>query len=333
MGIVLFGSFVPALLLTYWIYTIDLHKEPFAHVLGAFLIGVLSPLLTLQIAHYTMFFPELVEYHPFLKAFLAAGLPEEVGRFLLLGLICTHWKSINEPFDCIVYAAAIWTGFSAIETVMYASETINNDYVAILVMSVRAALCTLGHLSYGIIAGTYLGIALFAKLGFWPFIFRGLAISISLHTLYDGILFSAVEFGGPWKLIAAIIADAFTMILAMLFILKLRVIQAISSFEGELSSEQGQLLSRHLPDQDYGLFKIIDHFGYKGFGQILLSLVMGSLCISCLLYSLSKPTFISISCLFISFILGLKILQKVFCKIKELHEQSSEQLLDEIDKI
>ena len=47
-------------------------------------------------------------------ALLGAGVPEELGRFLLL-LIC-KWNEVDEPFDCVVYAGAIWAGFAAVET-------------------------------------------------------------------------------------------------------------------------------------------------------------------------------------------------------------------------
>ena len=74
MFLLIIGSFVPAILLTYIVYQADLHREPLSRVALAFLIGVISPLVTLEIANYTMAVPELIEHHPYIRAFLAAAL-------------------------------------------------------------------------------------------------------------------------------------------------------------------------------------------------------------------------------------------------------------------
>ena len=192
----------------------------------------------------------------------------------------------------MVYASAIWLGFSAIETSLYASAGIESNGQAILIMSSRAALCAIGHLSYGIIIGSYLAVALYARRGFWKWILRGLAISIALHTLYDGLLFSLQEFGGAWKLFAAIIADGLTMVLALLFLMKLNKIQRLSSFEGEHATQQARLLARHAPDQELSVIELLEHFGLRGLFKVTFVLFSTSLCVSSILLLINTWDFI-----------------------------------------
>ena len=54
----------------------------------------------------------------------------------------------------------------------------------------RSTLCTLAHISWGLIIGSYVAIAKFTKANTLYWIGRGLLIAIGLHFLYDGFLMS-----------------------------------------------------------------------------------------------------------------------------------------------
>lgn len=291
MFLLMIGSFAPAILLTFIVYQVDLNREPLSRVALAFVIGVISPLITLELSNYTMALPTLTDHHPFVRALLSAAIPEELGRLALLGYLCHSWRAVDEPFDCVVYASAIWLGFSAIETSLYASIGVESNFQAILIMSSRASLCAIGHLSYGIIIASYLAVALYANRGFWPWILRGLMISIFLHTLYDGLLFSLQDFGGSWKLGAAIVADGLTMILALLFLMKLSKIQQISHDVGGDHEKQARLIARHAPDRELTLNELLGHFGLKGLLKVCLVLFLTSVFVMTILLFLSTWEF------------------------------------------
>lgn len=271
--ILLIGSFLPAFLILYFIYDLDDHTEPLKRVIQAFLLGVLSPILTLQLS--TVFdFNGFLSGNPVYTSIFLAAIPEEVGRFLLLFIICKNWSEVDEPFDCVVYAAAIWAGFSAVETSLYAINEASEGGDAIHLMGIRASLCTLGHVSYGVIVGAYTGIALFAQRGVWPWILRGLTIAIFLHALYDAILLSQPKDGAPlWGALFAVIADGLTIVLALLFLFRMDRLQKISSFEGEQAQQEAMLLIRHRPDNSIGLWGLISGIGFVGLFLLLVAMV------------------------------------------------------------
>lgn len=123
------GAVLPSVMLVYLIYRVDRFIEPTASMISAFIAGVLSPIVTLYL---TRLFDLNVEQgaHPWLYAFSAAALPEELGRLLLLLLICKLWKSVGEPFDCLVYGATIWAGFASTENILLAFSRCSSPWAA-----------------------------------------------------------------------------------------------------------------------------------------------------------------------------------------------------------
>ena len=331
-SILFLGSFVPALMICYFVYELDDHKEPLKYVIAAFLIGVLSPLITLQLTFALDGYENLAE-NPIYKAFFLAAIPEEVGRFLLLGLICHTWKVVNEPFDCVVYAAAIWSGFSAIETSLYAINEVMQGSQPAFLLAARASLCTLGHVSYGVIVGAYLGIAMYANQGFWKWVLRGLMIAIMLHAIYDGILFSAaMTDAGVMYTLIAVAADALTILLALFFMIRMDRIQKLSSYEGEHAEEEARLLMRHRPDETLGLFGLISGFGLGGFILVMISMFLTSLS-TLLMLHLANFNVVSFAFFSLSALGAWATWKKIVARVKVFNDQSGLKMNQEIQRL
>ena len=284
------GSFIPSMILVHQIYLLDRFREPLSKVAFAFIIGVFSPLITLLITgELNSIVSHLIEgdltmvNHPWLYSAFLAAIPEEVGRLILLLIICKVWKEIDEPFDCVVYGAAIWGGFAGIENVLYVSQ-VNAE--AGFTLSLRAVLCSTGHTAWGVIAGGHVGIALFgADQRFsskFLWIAKGIAITSFLHFLYDGFLFSLQSdptsqlwlifgrFGG------AIFIDLCTLLICASFIYRMWFIQRRigGQFEGEYENEQSRIMANIDPSTPSDFLSSLKKIGLMGLGQLFLLLFL-----------------------------------------------------------
>ena len=219
---VMIVAMLPSLFMAFAIFRADRFGEPWQRVLTAFAFGVASPIVTLWIAlQIGTSLPE-PSSSSFMEAFLFAGLPEELGRLLIFFVIYIMWSDVDEPFDCIVYGAAIWAGFAGIENFIYAERTL----MPAEVLSARAVLCSTLHTAWGVIIGTYLGMALFSREGIaYRYIFIGLALTVTTHTLYDGLLFAE-------NVPAAVVLNVTVIMWAILSIQRMRRIQSKIAPEG-----------------------------------------------------------------------------------------------------
>lgn len=339
--LVTLGAALPSVMLVYLVQQLDRFREPVGHVVMAFIIGVLSPLVTLMISG---LMPELAQdVHPWYYALSAAAIPEEAGRALLLYWVCTRWDEVGEPFDCIVYGVAIWAGFAATENVLYAAQEIKEGVDPIWVLSLRASLCTIGHSAWGLIMGAYVGIARFGKGDHsWPFL-RGLLVTITLHMLYDGLLFSAQMDHPVVNTLLAIGVDALSVVLALLFLIRARALQDASDHEGHRSLLQSELLKRHSPDSAVGLYELVSEMHLMGVLKTLMAMVFSSLSVGSALSALSvlidfigseAPIVSVLSFMVIAFVsgaIGFRLWRGVLEIAFEVHQQTEGELSADID--
>ncbi|MBM64788.1 MAG: hypothetical protein CMH55_00975 [Myxococcales bacterium] len=269
--VILIGSALPSFFLAHMIYKADRYKEPIGKFIFAFVIGVLSPIVTLFFSGmFAGIFP--VESNAWTLALLGAGVPEELGRFLILLLLCKVWKDVNEPFDCVVYAAAIWAGFAAVENVLYAVNFGAQGESPLFIIAMRAALCSTGHTAWGVIVGAYVGMAMFGKGNKIAWALKGLGIAIILHTVYDGLLFSVKDGGAAMNGLWAVVVDGVTLVMAVLIVLRMSRIQSFSDGEGQNLMMQVRLMRRFRPDRGDGVNQLAKGLGVLGVIQILLVL-------------------------------------------------------------
>ena len=323
------SAFLPAFFVVYLIYKIDDYQEPLIHLLWAFVLGVLSPLVTLMISAGLNFnFSQGDD--PWMYALTMAAIPEELGRFIILWWMVKNWREIAEPFDCIVYGAAIWGGFSAIENLLYGAQGAMKDQSPFVILSVRSTLCTLGHISWGIILGGYVGIARFGENNSKNWALRGLLITITLHMAYDALLFSVNETNFWYTSLLALSVDAISVMIAILFIIRLEEIQGISLDEGDKADLQAELLKRHRPTSSVGMYEILTHFGLWGLFIVLLTMTFSSLTVFHLnqIFLLADPKYLLSSGLFA--VLAALCWKKTLSIAMSIHEETEEALDEDL---
>lgn len=179
---ILTAAIAPGIALMTYLYMKDRYdSEPIHMVIRMFLIGVLVvvPIAVIQ-RGLTLWWGE----EPLAFAFvISAGVEEGLKWFVLYHVIYNHTE-FDEPYDGIVYAAAISLGFATLENVLYAflqPATFGS-------LLLRALLPVSGHALFGVVMGYYLGKAKFAKERSRQLLVLSLALPVFWHGLYDYII-------------------------------------------------------------------------------------------------------------------------------------------------
>lgn len=165
-------------LLTY-LYLKDRYEtEPVKVVLRMFLCGALSvfPIMVLQRALIIAF-----GENTFIFSFVYSSGMEEFVKWSILYLLIYKHVAFDEPYDGIVYAAAVSLGFATLENIIYALTSFSTFSQIML----RALLPVSGHALFAVVMGYYMGLAKFstsAKSGF-----RMLLLSLAMPVLYHGV--------------------------------------------------------------------------------------------------------------------------------------------------
>lgn len=190
MSLLFTFAVAPVALLLIYIYKRDvIAKEPSDALIKAFVAGAACTILDLII----LLPPRLLFGSPeawdniFLsslgEAYLEAGIPEELCKFVMLYWFFWKSKYFDEHFDGIVYATFVSMGFACIENIMYVFVY---GYVNAIV---RAFTAVPMHFFAGVIMGYY-----FSRAKFFPnerrnFMLKAISIPIILHGAYDTIVF------------------------------------------------------------------------------------------------------------------------------------------------
>ncbi len=180
---VLTAAIAPGISLLTYLYLRDRYDaEPIHMVIRMFVLGILIvvPVMVVQSG-----FELWLGNHSFVFAYIeSAGVEEFIKWFVLYHMIYNHTE-FDEPYDGILYAAAIALGFATMENVLFAifSPASFGSLIA------RALLPVSGHALFGIMMGYYLGKAKFAsdrKLK--KYLLISLLLPTFLHGTYDWIL-------------------------------------------------------------------------------------------------------------------------------------------------
>ena len=187
----LYLALAPALAIALYIYWKDKNeKEPITHLIGYFLLGVLTCIpagITNSSGGSGLGF-DIGQSHDiarsFFMAFFVVGLGEELFKFLALMLVAFPRKNFNEPFDGIVYSVMIGLGFASLENIMYVFDGgIGGAFM-------RTLTAVPMHAAFAIIMGYYVGKAKFLKGDRRnETAILGLAWAIFFHGAYDFCLF------------------------------------------------------------------------------------------------------------------------------------------------
>lgn len=189
---VLLTALLPIAVLAFYIYNKDKEKpEPTGFLLKAFFFGVLSVFVSLCISiplGELGFYPSepITILGGISRAFLAAAIPEEIAKFLMLLLVLRNNSYFDEKMDGIVYAVCVSLGFAAFENVMYLFSNVE-DFLS--VGFTRALFAVPGHFCDGVLMGYYYSKVRFCSSATTKDQIMVLGAPIILHGLYDAILF------------------------------------------------------------------------------------------------------------------------------------------------
>ena len=225
MLLVIVTALIPAIILGWWIYQKDSARpEPPRMLYKAFLYGVGSTFVTLVITQLLaivgLFTYDLGSFSGAVStALLAAALPEECAKLLMLWLFLRRNPYYDEYFDGIVYAACVGLGFAATENVMYLLQS--EDWVGTGI--VRGLTAVPAHFAIACAMGYF-----YSKRHFGD---RStvtaacvLAVPVLIHWVYDALAFSE-----------GIAAPALSVVFNVLFVLLIwRVYKSTMSRIAEL---------------------------------------------------------------------------------------------------
>lgn len=167
-------------LLSYFYLKDEVESEPIPVVFRTFLYGALLvfPIMFLQHVLET----EQLFVNGWMVAFFSSGLLEEFFKWFILFYAVYQHVAFDEPFDGIVYGAAVSLGFASAENIFYLVGNGLEHAIG------RALLPVPSHALFGVIMGYYLGKSKFTTSGGKKWIMLSLLVPVILHGSYDYIL-------------------------------------------------------------------------------------------------------------------------------------------------
>lgn len=181
-------AILPVAVLMAFIYQQDKYqKEPIKSLLKAFIGGMIAiPLDILIVTGIDLLLDSTVLANTvFFSAFLEAGIPEELCKFLIFMIFIWHDKNFDEYFDGIVYATFIGLGFACVENISYVFSYGFQTGI------VRALLSVPGHFLFGVVMGYFLSMAKFHPEKRGRYLWSGVLLAILAHGLFDWLLMVA----------------------------------------------------------------------------------------------------------------------------------------------
>ena len=184
--LILFGiAVLPVVILMIYIYRQDKYqKEPIKSLAKAFIGGMIAiPLDILIVTGVNAVLGNSdIANTVFFSAFLEAGIPEELSKFLIFMIFIWNDKNFDEYFDGIVYATFIGLGFACVENIEYVFSYGFQTGV------VRALLSVPGHFLFGVVMGYFLSLAKFHPEKRGTYLLSGLLLTMLAHGLFDWLL-------------------------------------------------------------------------------------------------------------------------------------------------
>jgi len=156
-------ALVPAIAMLWYIRHLDKYEpEPWTHIAGAFVAGVLA---TIPIYFVEVLLDQISPFSGFMAtvyiSFVVAALVEETGKGIAAWAACWRRPQFNEVMDGIVYFGVTHMGFAVVENLVYVF--LNGDiYTGLLTAMVRTTTAVPMHVIVGMIMGYHAGVVRFA---------------------------------------------------------------------------------------------------------------------------------------------------------------------------
>ena len=179
----------PSLVIALLIYKADKkEKEPKRELIKAFLLGILSVVLTLIISYVLNITSYELNSESFIEvaiySFLGISLVEEFSKWICSFFFLKRNKNYDYLFDGIVYATFVSLGFATIENILYTFSG------GIFTGIIRAITTVPAHAFFGISSGYFLSLSKQQKIignnsEKNRYLFLSLFIPVLLHGFYD----------------------------------------------------------------------------------------------------------------------------------------------------
>ena len=148
-----FVAVIPVIVLCFFIYIKDSHKEPSSLLLKLFFGGFLVtiPILIAELFLSIFFSPDKVSSFIliFIFSFISIAIVEEGFKWLVVKWLGFKNKEFDEIYDIIVYSVFVSLGFACIENILYVYQNgLSTGYM-------RAVLSVPGHTCFGVFMGYY----------------------------------------------------------------------------------------------------------------------------------------------------------------------------------
>ena len=211
-------SILPVVLLMIYIYRQDKYeKEPIKTLMLTFFGGMIAiPIALVLVGVIDAFhFSNTIFY----AAFIEAGFPEELSKFVILFLFIWWNKNFNEHMDGIVYATFVSLGFACIENMIY----VFSGGLGTGIM--RALISVPGHFLFGVLMGYFFSLAKFSGKGKAGYLLLSILVPACVHGLFDWLLMATSELNTGLVLLIFflfIIGDVFLWIVGVKSIRKHR---------------------------------------------------------------------------------------------------------------
>jgi protease PrsW len=182
LGILSAGIAPGLALLSYFYLKDEYGTEPVSVVFRSFMFGALLVFPIMFIQH--VLSSENVIPTNWIQAFFSVGLLEEFFKWFILYYTVYQHVAFDEPYDGIVYGAAVSLGFATSENIFYLIANGVEHAVG------RALLPVSSHAVFGVVMGYYLGKGKFTNIQKHKWILLSLVAPFLLHGIYDYILIS-----------------------------------------------------------------------------------------------------------------------------------------------
>ena len=186
---IIFTAIIPILIIAIIIYNIDrFDREPIKLLAKVMLFGALITIPVIFVERLLGHLPVFGITGNFFKAFIIAGLTEEVFKRGVVMKFAYNHPAFNEKLDGIVYCVFAALGFAAFENIMY---VFSYQAISPNIALFRGLLSVPAHTFFGVSMGYYLSLAKYEQ----DFIKRkryltlSVVIPVLFHGTYDFILF------------------------------------------------------------------------------------------------------------------------------------------------
>ncbi len=219
------GGIIPALVwLWFWLREDD-HPEPWQYITLVFIMGMVMVPIVIPfqkaVEEYSSAVILCVQFLPLFKFFVWAGL-EEVFKYAAAYFAALRNKVNDEPVDSIIYLIVAALGFAALENALFLTGPLSQELSqqlivdSVVIANLRFIGATLLHVVASATVGVFLAFSFYkTRKEKMLYLLVGLFYATLLHTLFNVVLMSQGDTGGP--LLAISIAWIGAMFLIFIF--------------------------------------------------------------------------------------------------------------------